>query len=97
MSVAEIADELLDRCRKSQHERRRKVMDTILSNQAPSHPSIDLVAEETAAGESCPECWEVLPEQQKEWWRSCATRAVGHWMSYTRDADVWGPWGGARW
>jgi hypothetical protein len=43
-------------------------MDTILSNQVPSHPSIDLVAEgmwRIAAGESCPECWEVLFEHQK--------------------------------
>jgi hypothetical protein len=69
-------------------------MNTILSN---SHPSIDLVAEgmwKIAAGESCPECWEMLPEQQKEWWRSCATRAVGDWMSCARDADLWGRWGG---
>jgi len=54
-------------------------MDTVLSNQASSHPSIDLVAEgmwRIAAGESCRECWEGLPEQQKDWWRSCATRAV---------------------
>ena len=57
MSVVEIADELLDRCWKSQHERRRKVMDTILKNQVPSHPPIDLVAEgmwRIAAGKSCP-------------------------------------------
>ena len=69
-------------------------MDTILSNQAPSHPPIDLVAEgmwRIAAGENCPERWEVLSEHQKEWWRSCATRAVGHWMSYARDADFWRP------
>ena len=72
-------------------------MDTILSNQAPWRPPIDLVAEgmwEIATGESCPECWEMLPEQQKEWWRSCATRAVGDWMSCARDADLWGRWGG---
>ena len=64
-------------------------MDTILSNQAPSHPSSTLLPKETggAAGENCPECSEVLPEQQKEWWPSCATRAVGHWMSSARDAD----------
>ena len=91
MSVVQIADELLDRCWESQPERRRKVMGTILSKQAPSHPSIDLVAEgmwRIASGENCPECWEMLPEQQKEWWRSCATRAVGNWMSCARDADV---------
>jgi len=45
-------------------------MDTILSNQAPSHPSMDLVAEgmwRIAAGESCPECWKCFPNSK----RSC--------------------------
>ena len=74
-------------------------MDTILSNQAPWRPPIDLVAEgmwEIATGESCPECWEMLPEQHKEWWRTCATRALEDWMSCARNADLWDPWGGAR-
>jgi hypothetical protein len=73
-------------------------MDMPLSGQAPSRQPIDLVAEgmwKIASGESSPECWEMLPEQQKNWWRSCATRVVNEWMTAAKDANHWGP-GGAQ-
>jgi hypothetical protein len=34
-----------------------------------------------AAGEGCQECWEALPESQKEWWRSCAMLAMREWLT----------------
>ncbi len=75
-----------------------KVKDMPLSGQALLRHPIDLVAEgmwKIATGESCPECWEMLPEQQKNWWRNCATAAVKEWMTAAKDADHWGP-GGAQ-
>ena len=69
-----------------------------LSGQASSRQPIDLVAEgmwKIATGESSPECWEMLPEKQKNWWRSCATRVVKEWMTAAKDEDHWGP-GGAQ-
>jgi len=32
-----------------------------------------------AAGESCGERWDSLPETQKIWWRSCAMQAIREW------------------
>ena len=72
-------------------EGRRKVMDAALSNH--SRPPSTLFAEgmwKIAVGESCLECWETLPKDQKEWWRSCATRAVGEWTRDARNSDHWG-------
>lgn len=67
-------------------------MDAMLTNRARF--PIDLVAEgmwKIAVGESCLECWDRLPENQKEWWRGCATQAVGEWMRGAQDSDHWGP------
>ena len=55
-----------------------------------NRPPIDLVAEgmwKIAAGKSYPEHWEMLPENQKVWWRSCASQAVGEWMRGAQDSD----------
>ncbi len=59
-------------------------MDTSVSSQAPLRPPEDIAAEgmwRMACGESCPDCWEMLPEDQKEWWRRCATQAVREWLA----------------
>ncbi len=48
-------------------------------NQAVERPPEDIAAEgmwRIAAGNSCTECWQGLPEDQKEWWRYCAMEAV---------------------
>jgi hypothetical protein len=53
-------------------------------HRTPTQPSADFAAEEMwrmAAGEKCPECWDELPEDQKEWWRRCARRAQAEWAS----------------
>jgi hypothetical protein len=62
-------------------------MDTTVSRQPilrqkPVRPPEELVAEgmwRIAAGESCPECWDELPRDQKEWWRRCAMHAIRGW------------------
>jgi hypothetical protein len=59
-------------------------MDKILNNQTPRRPQADVAAEgmwRIAAGESCEQCWEELPECQKEWWRRCATEAFREWSA----------------
>jgi hypothetical protein len=58
-------------------------MDTIVSVEARRAPE-DFAAEgmwHIAAGESCTERWDELPEKQKEWWRRCAMRAVREWLA----------------
>ncbi len=48
-------------------------------NPAVERPPEDIAAEglwRIAAGKSCQECWQDLPEGQKEWWRYCAMEAV---------------------
>jgi hypothetical protein len=55
--------------------------------QTPARPPVELVAEgmwRIAAGERCPECWDELPEDQKEWWCRCAMRAVRDWIGSIR-------------
>jgi hypothetical protein len=50
----------------------------------PLRPQKDVAAEgmwRFAAGEGCQECWEALPESQKEWWRSCAMLAMREWLT----------------
>lgn len=53
-------------------------MDTV-TNRAVERPPEDIAAEgiwRIAVGKSCRECWQSLPEDQKEWWRSYAMEAV---------------------
>jgi hypothetical protein len=62
-------------------------MDTIISIEALVRPPEDLIAEgmwRIVAGNSYPECWDKLPEDQKEWWRRCAMHAVREWVSGVR-------------
>jgi hypothetical protein len=50
-------------------------------------PPEDLAAEgmwRIAAGDRCPECWDELPEDQKEWWRRCAMHAIREWFGGLR-------------
>jgi hypothetical protein len=52
--------------------------------QAPLQSPIDCIAEgmwKFAAGQCCQESWLMLPEDQKAWWRSCATKCVRRWMT----------------
>jgi hypothetical protein len=52
--------------------------------QPPSRPPIDCIAEgmwKIAYGESCHESWALLPEQQKAWWRDCATELMRRWKT----------------
>ncbi len=47
-------------------------------------PPTDMAAEgmwRIASGEGCQECWEALPETQKEWWRCCAMQAIKEWLA----------------
>ena len=63
--------------------KRRNVMDTIISIEATVRPPEDLAGEgmwRIVVGESCPECWDELPKDQKEWWRHCAMCAVTEWL-----------------
>jgi hypothetical protein len=58
-------------------------MDT-MQDLGPSRHATDIAAEgmwRIAAGESCQECWEELPESQKKWWRYCAMQAVKEWLA----------------
>ena len=62
-------------------------MDTIISIEALVRPPEDLIAEgmwRIVAGNSCPECWDKLPEDQKEYWRRCAMHAVREWLGGVR-------------
>jgi hypothetical protein len=55
-----------------------------LEAQAPQRSPIDCIAEgmwKFAAGQCCQESWLMLPEEQKAWWRSCATGYVRRWMT----------------
>lgn len=58
-------------------------MDTIV-NIIPVRSPEDLAGEGMwwiAVGNRCPECWEELPEDQKEWWRRCAMHAIREWFA----------------
>jgi hypothetical protein len=58
-------------------------MEKVLS-QTPACLQPDVAAEgmwKIAAGDSCQECWEELPEDQKEWWRRCADQALRGWLA----------------
>jgi hypothetical protein len=62
-------------------------MDTMVSNEAPGRRPEDLVAEgmwRIAAGNRCPECWDELPEDQRESWRRCAMHAFSEWLGGLR-------------
>jgi len=55
-----------------------------LEARAPPRPPIDCIAEgmwKMAVGECCRESWLKLPEEQRAWWRSCATECVRRWMT----------------
>ena len=55
-----------------------------LEARARPRPPIDCIAEgmwKMAAGESCQESWLKLPEEQRAWWRNCATECVRRWMT----------------
>jgi hypothetical protein len=55
-----------------------------LEAQAPLRPPMDCIAEglwKFAAGQCCHESWLMLPEDQRAWWRSCATECVRRWMT----------------
>jgi hypothetical protein len=58
-------------------------MDGTRDGQISLRPPEDIAGEgmwRIASGESCKQCWEELPEDQKEWWRGCALRAVKEWL-----------------
>ncbi len=63
-------------------------MDMTSGNRLPRRStSVDRTAQDMwriASGESCQECWETLPEDQKQWWRHCAVQAVKEWMANHR-------------
>jgi hypothetical protein len=83
-----VASQLQRRC---QHETRQVECErTILEGRADletrarPRPPIDCIAEgmwKMAAGESCQESWLELSEEQRAWWRSCATECVRRWMT----------------
>ena len=55
-----------------------------LASRLVERPPEDIAAEgmwRIAAGESCNECWDSLPESQKVWWRNCAMQAIGEWIT----------------
>jgi hypothetical protein len=55
-----------------------------LEAQVPLRPPIDYIAEgmwKFAAGQCCQESWLMIPEEQRAWWRSCATNCVRRWMT----------------
>ena len=57
-------------------------MATTSSVQASSRPPIDTMQKQCgrSSGEGCQESWVMLPEDQKGWWRNCATECVRQWM-----------------
>ena len=58
-------------------------MGTII-NHVVERPPEDITAEgmwRIAAGKSCKERWQSLPEDQKEWWRRCAAQALREWIA----------------
>ena len=63
-------------------------MDTIVSvEEAPARAPEDLAAEgmwRIAAGNRCRECWDELPEDEKEWWRRCVMHAIRGWFGGLR-------------
>jgi hypothetical protein len=62
-------------------------VDTIVSIEAPVRPPEDLAAEgmwRMAAGNRCPESWDELPQDEKEWWRRCAMLAIREWFGGLR-------------
>jgi hypothetical protein len=57
---------------------------------ADSRPALDCMADamwRLAAGEGCQEHWEMLPEDQKAWWRDCARQALRGWQERTLARD----------
>ena len=68
-------------CRSTIPERRASLV-----ARAPPRPPIDCIAEgmwRMAVGECCQESWLKLSEEEKVWWRSCATECVRRWMTET--------------
>jgi hypothetical protein len=52
-----------------------------------ARPAEDLAGEgmwRIAVGESCHECWDELTEDQRDWWRSCASFAIREWLGAPR-------------
>jgi CheY-like chemotaxis protein len=63
-----------------------------LAADSVRRPAVDLVAEgmwRFSAGEHCQEPWGMLPLDQRLWWTSCATEAVGDWVARSVASD-WG-------
>jgi len=59
-------------------------IDMLIGSEHVRRPPIDIVAEamrQIAVGERCQERWDRLSEDQKEWWRECATNAIRGWMA----------------
>jgi hypothetical protein len=59
-----------------------------LEAQTPLRAPIEYIAEgmwKLAAGQCCQESWLTIPEEQKAWWRSCATNCVRRWMTDAAD------------
>ena len=62
-------------------------MDMMINIENPMRRPEDLAGEgmwRMIAGERCLECWDDLPESQKDWWRRCATYAVREWLGGLR-------------
>jgi hypothetical protein len=58
-----------------------------INYQVPVRQPEDLAGEgmwRIVVGESCHECWDELPETQKNWWRNCAMFAVREWLREMR-------------
>lgn len=67
-------------------------MDIIINSESSvrllsARPPEDLAGEgmwRIAVGEGCHECWDELPEGQRDWWRSCALSAIREWFGGLR-------------
>ena len=67
-------------------------MDMIINSESTvrlqsARPPEDLAGEgmwRMVVSERCPECWDELPEAQRDWWRRCAVFAVREWLGGVR-------------
>ncbi len=67
----------------AERDQSRRLRDTT-PGQTPSSPPIDWVAAgmwRIACGESCPDAWEHLSDQEKDRWRDYATGVVQEWVT----------------
>jgi hypothetical protein len=66
---------------------KEELMGTMINIEVPVRPPEDLAGEgmwRIVAGDSCSECWDELPMDQKDWWRRCAMYAVRKWLGGVR-------------